>query len=163
MWTCITKPSSCTTLAYITACFQCHKRSLLSQCWALTHFLFSRETRWDVGIPGVCTAFAALRGRLQSGHRQATSHQQENNTSRDQCEYRQGAQADRLATFSHLRVQTYACSWFSFILFLVLFQSLFERQGMTLHGVLHPGIERGHIQIPKGMSRTKSFGKPPLL
>ncbi|XP_029952760.1 SH3 and multiple ankyrin repeat domains protein 3 isoform X2 [Salarias fasciatus] len=36
--------------------------------------------------------------------------------------------------------------------------SLFERQGMTLHGGLHPGIERGHIQLPKGMSRTKSFG-----
>lgn len=38
-------------------------------------------------------------------------------------------------------------------------QSLFERQGMTLHGTLHPGIERGHIPLPKGMSRTKSFGK----
>lgn len=38
-------------------------------------------------------------------------------------------------------------------------QSLFERQGMTLHGDLHPGIERGHIPLPKGMSRTKSFGK----
>uniref|UniRef100_A0A087YJ44 SH3 and multiple ankyrin repeat domains 3a n=1 Tax=Poecilia formosa TaxID=48698 RepID=A0A087YJ44_POEFO len=37
--------------------------------------------------------------------------------------------------------------------------SLFERQGMTLHGGLHPGIERGHIPFPKGMSRTKSFGK----
>uniref|UniRef100_UPI0037E81188 SH3 and multiple ankyrin repeat domains protein 3 n=1 Tax=Semicossyphus pulcher TaxID=241346 RepID=UPI0037E81188 len=36
--------------------------------------------------------------------------------------------------------------------------SLFERQGMTLHGALHPGIERGHIPVPKGMSRTKSFG-----
>uniref|UniRef100_A0A674MRT5 SH3 and multiple ankyrin repeat domains protein 3 n=1 Tax=Takifugu rubripes TaxID=31033 RepID=A0A674MRT5_TAKRU len=37
--------------------------------------------------------------------------------------------------------------------------SLFERQGMTFHGgILHPGIERGHIPIPKGMSRTKSFG-----
>ncbi|KAM9855036.1 SH3 and multiple ankyrin repeat domains protein 3 [Aulostomus maculatus] len=36
--------------------------------------------------------------------------------------------------------------------------SLFERQGMTLHGGLHPGMERGHIPIPKGMSRTKSFG-----
>lgn len=47
------------------------------------------------------------------------------------------------------------------ILFLFVFfmQSLFERQGMTLHGGLHPGIERGHIQLPKGMSRTKSFGK----
>lgn len=38
-------------------------------------------------------------------------------------------------------------------------QSLFERQGMTLHGGLHPGMERGHIALPKGMSRTKSFGK----
>ncbi|CAJ1056886.1 SH3 and multiple ankyrin repeat domains protein 3 [Xyrichtys novacula] len=36
--------------------------------------------------------------------------------------------------------------------------SLFERQGMTLHGALHPGIERGHMPVPKGMSRTKSFG-----
>nr|XP_033491468.1 SH3 and multiple ankyrin repeat domains protein 3 [Epinephelus lanceolatus] len=36
--------------------------------------------------------------------------------------------------------------------------SLFERQGMTLHGGLHPGVERGHIPLPKGMSRTKSFG-----
>ncbi|KAA8590206.1 hypothetical protein FQN60_014140, partial [Etheostoma spectabile] len=36
--------------------------------------------------------------------------------------------------------------------------SLFERQGMTLHGGLHPGIERSHIPLPKGMSRTKSFG-----
>ncbi|XP_013867769.1 SH3 and multiple ankyrin repeat domains protein 3 isoform X4 [Austrofundulus limnaeus] len=36
--------------------------------------------------------------------------------------------------------------------------SLFERQGMTLHGGLHPGIERGHIPLSKGMSRTKSFG-----
>lgn len=41
----------------------------------------------------------------------------------------------------------------------VLLQSLFERQGMTLHGGLHPGMERGHIPLPKGMSRTKSFGK----
>ncbi|XP_026166532.1 SH3 and multiple ankyrin repeat domains protein 3 isoform X2 [Mastacembelus armatus] len=36
--------------------------------------------------------------------------------------------------------------------------SLFERQGMALHGGLHPGLERGHIPLPKGMSRTKSFG-----
>ncbi|XP_059917521.1 SH3 and multiple ankyrin repeat domains protein 3 [Gadus macrocephalus] len=36
--------------------------------------------------------------------------------------------------------------------------SLFERQGMLLHGGLHPGIERGHMPVPKGMSRTKSFG-----
>lgn len=42
----------------------------------------------------------------------------------------------------------------------VVIQSLFERQGMILHGGgLHPGIERGHIPLPKGMSRTKSFGK----
>ncbi|CAL8376195.1 unnamed protein product [Arctogadus glacialis] len=36
--------------------------------------------------------------------------------------------------------------------------SLFERQGMLLHGGLHPGIERAHMPVPKGMSRTKSFG-----
>ncbi|XP_016888692.1 SH3 and multiple ankyrin repeat domains protein 3 isoform X3 [Cynoglossus semilaevis] len=36
--------------------------------------------------------------------------------------------------------------------------SLFERQGMTLHGRLHTAVERGHILLPKGMSRTKSFG-----
>uniref|UniRef100_A0A674DDB4 SH3 and multiple ankyrin repeat domains 3 n=1 Tax=Salmo trutta TaxID=8032 RepID=A0A674DDB4_SALTR len=36
--------------------------------------------------------------------------------------------------------------------------SLFERQGMALHGGLHPGMERGHMQLPRGMSRTKSFG-----
>ncbi|KAM6961408.1 SH3 and multiple ankyrin repeat domains protein 3 [Aplochiton taeniatus] len=36
--------------------------------------------------------------------------------------------------------------------------SLFERQGMTLHGGLHAGMERGHMQLPRGMSRTKSFG-----
>ncbi|XP_057691965.1 SH3 and multiple ankyrin repeat domains protein 3 isoform X3 [Corythoichthys intestinalis] len=36
--------------------------------------------------------------------------------------------------------------------------SLFERQGMTLHGAFHPAMERGHIAVPKGMSRTKSFG-----
>ncbi|KAG7276737.1 hypothetical protein CRUP_030354, partial [Coryphaenoides rupestris] len=36
--------------------------------------------------------------------------------------------------------------------------SLFERQGMLLHGGLHPGVERGHMPVPKGMSRTKSFG-----
>ncbi|KAJ8373880.1 hypothetical protein SKAU_G00044600 [Synaphobranchus kaupii] len=36
--------------------------------------------------------------------------------------------------------------------------SLFERQGMALHGVLPPGMEKAHIQLPKGMSRTKSFG-----
>ncbi|XP_049339629.1 SH3 and multiple ankyrin repeat domains protein 3 isoform X3 [Astyanax mexicanus] len=32
--------------------------------------------------------------------------------------------------------------------------SLFERQGLALHGALHPA----HMQLPKGMSRTKSFG-----
>ncbi|XP_061085242.1 SH3 and multiple ankyrin repeat domains protein 3-like [Conger conger] len=36
--------------------------------------------------------------------------------------------------------------------------SLFERQGMALHGVLPPGFDKDHIQLPKGMSRTKSFG-----
>uniref|UniRef100_A0AAV2KU70 SH3 and multiple ankyrin repeat domains protein 3 n=1 Tax=Knipowitschia caucasica TaxID=637954 RepID=A0AAV2KU70_KNICA len=36
--------------------------------------------------------------------------------------------------------------------------SLFERQGMTFHGALHPSMDRGHIPLPKGMSRTKSFG-----
>ncbi|XP_061752172.1 SH3 and multiple ankyrin repeat domains protein 3 isoform X2 [Nerophis ophidion] len=36
--------------------------------------------------------------------------------------------------------------------------SLFERQGMTLHGGLHPAMERGHIPLSRGMSRTKSFG-----
>ncbi|XP_045544695.1 SH3 and multiple ankyrin repeat domains protein 3 [Salmo salar] len=36
--------------------------------------------------------------------------------------------------------------------------SLFERQGMALHGGLHPRMERAHMQLPRGMSRTKSFG-----
>ncbi|KAI5098017.1 SH3 and multiple ankyrin repeat domains protein 3 isoform X5, partial [Silurus meridionalis] len=36
--------------------------------------------------------------------------------------------------------------------------SLFERQGLALHGPLHPALEKAHIQLPKGMSRTKSFG-----
>ncbi|XP_077371903.1 SH3 and multiple ankyrin repeat domains protein 3 isoform X3 [Festucalex cinctus] len=36
--------------------------------------------------------------------------------------------------------------------------SLFERQGMALHGGFHPAMERGHMALPKGMSRTKSFG-----
>ncbi|KAI1887998.1 hypothetical protein AGOR_G00180520 [Albula goreensis] len=36
--------------------------------------------------------------------------------------------------------------------------SLFERQGMVAHGGLHPGLEKSHIPLPKGMSRTKSFG-----
>ncbi|XP_061107817.1 SH3 and multiple ankyrin repeat domains protein 3 [Conger conger] len=35
--------------------------------------------------------------------------------------------------------------------------SLFERQGMVAHG-MHPGMEKAHIPLPKGMSRTKSFG-----
>uniref|UniRef100_A0AAY4DKI7 SH3 and multiple ankyrin repeat domains protein 3 n=1 Tax=Denticeps clupeoides TaxID=299321 RepID=A0AAY4DKI7_9TELE len=34
--------------------------------------------------------------------------------------------------------------------------SLFERQGFALHGALHPGLDK-HIQLSKGMSRTKSF------
>uniref|UniRef100_A0A3Q2Z4C0 PDZ domain-containing protein n=1 Tax=Hippocampus comes TaxID=109280 RepID=A0A3Q2Z4C0_HIPCM len=41
----------------------------------------------------------------------------------------------------------------------VWLQSLFERQGMTLHGGFHPAMESGHMALPKGMSRTKSFGK----
>ncbi|MFT7799331.1 SH3 and multiple ankyrin repeat domains protein 3-like [Arapaima gigas] len=36
--------------------------------------------------------------------------------------------------------------------------SLFERQGMAIHGGLHPALEKAHIQLPRGMSRTKSFG-----
>uniref|UniRef100_A0A3B4EDT7 SH3 and multiple ankyrin repeat domains protein 3 n=1 Tax=Pygocentrus nattereri TaxID=42514 RepID=A0A3B4EDT7_PYGNA len=36
--------------------------------------------------------------------------------------------------------------------------SLFERQGLALHGALHPALEKAHMQLPKGMSRTKSFG-----
>ncbi|KAJ8381471.1 hypothetical protein SKAU_G00022490 [Synaphobranchus kaupii] len=36
--------------------------------------------------------------------------------------------------------------------------SLFERQGMVAHGGLHPGMEKTHIPLPRGMSRTKSFG-----
>uniref|UniRef100_A0A6Q2ZAW3 SH3 and multiple ankyrin repeat domains protein 3 n=1 Tax=Esox lucius TaxID=8010 RepID=A0A6Q2ZAW3_ESOLU len=36
--------------------------------------------------------------------------------------------------------------------------SLFERQGMMLHGGPHPGMDRAHMQLPRGMSRTKSFG-----
>ncbi|XP_036373473.1 SH3 and multiple ankyrin repeat domains protein 3-like isoform X2 [Megalops cyprinoides] len=35
--------------------------------------------------------------------------------------------------------------------------SLFERQGMVAHGGLAPSLEKAHIQLPKGMSRTKSF------
>ncbi|XP_062402467.1 SH3 and multiple ankyrin repeat domains protein 3 [Sardina pilchardus] len=35
--------------------------------------------------------------------------------------------------------------------------SLFERQGLALHGALHPGLDR-HIQLTKGMPRTNSFG-----
>lgn len=76
--------------------------------------------------------------------------------------------------YKHVRMHCFVllCSWYSVyslaealkslkLLFgFVVLQSLFERQGMTLHGGgLHPGIERGHIPLPKGMSRTKSFGK----
>ena len=53
------------------------------------------------------------------------------------------------------------CVWNLFVSVCVsvcVFQSLFERQGMALHGGLHPGIERAHMQLPRGMSRTKSFG-----
>ncbi len=37
-------------------------------------------------------------------------------------------------------------------------QSLFERQGLALHGALHPALEKAHMQLPKSMARTKSFG-----
>ncbi|KAJ8388609.1 hypothetical protein AAFF_G00131740 [Aldrovandia affinis] len=36
--------------------------------------------------------------------------------------------------------------------------SLFERQGMAMHGMVPPGMDRAHMQLPRGMSRTKSFG-----
>ncbi|XP_072566006.1 SH3 and multiple ankyrin repeat domains protein 3-like isoform X2 [Paramormyrops kingsleyae] len=36
--------------------------------------------------------------------------------------------------------------------------SLFERQGMVLHGGIPLEMDKSHIQLPKGMSRTKSFG-----
>ncbi|XP_023664711.2 SH3 and multiple ankyrin repeat domains protein 3 isoform X2 [Paramormyrops kingsleyae] len=36
--------------------------------------------------------------------------------------------------------------------------SLFERQGMAIHGEFPPSMEKTHIPLPKGMSRTKSFG-----
>ncbi|XP_026142915.1 SH3 and multiple ankyrin repeat domains protein 3 isoform X1 [Carassius auratus] len=36
--------------------------------------------------------------------------------------------------------------------------SLFERQGLALHGALHPALEKAHMQLPKSMARTKSFG-----
>lgn len=169
----------------------------MSQYLVLAHFPLNRETRWDVGIPGVYVAFSALGGRLQSSHCQATAHQQENNTSRDQCEctYTQHTGRQHMLcwhTFKlnltqnilkstwatqhcitlHTCTHALLCASF-FLVFYALFhwsfesiktcvavpQSLFERQGMTLHGGLHPGIERGHIPLPKGMSRTKSFGK----
>uniref|UniRef100_A0A8C9SN01 SH3 and multiple ankyrin repeat domains protein 3 n=1 Tax=Scleropages formosus TaxID=113540 RepID=A0A8C9SN01_SCLFO len=37
--------------------------------------------------------------------------------------------------------------------------SLFERQGMAIHGGLHPAMDKAHIPLPRGMSRTKSFGE----
>lgn len=37
-------------------------------------------------------------------------------------------------------------------------QSLFERQGLAFHGALHPALEKAHMQLPKSMARTKSFG-----
>lgn len=162
---------------------------LISQYLVLAHFLFNRETRWDVGIPGVCIAFSALGGRLQSSHCQATTHQQENNTSRDQCEctytLHTGRQhmllwyhifglkltLNKLRDTAHpytsvqstcMRCYVLLWSWYSVYSNFgsLVMQSLFERQGMTLHGGgLHPGMERGHIPLPKGMSRTKSFGK----
>ncbi|XP_051580621.1 SH3 and multiple ankyrin repeat domains protein 3-like isoform X2 [Myxocyprinus asiaticus] len=36
--------------------------------------------------------------------------------------------------------------------------TLFERQGLALHGALHPALEKAHMQLPKSMARTKSFG-----
>uniref|UniRef100_A0A4W4EQH5 SH3 and multiple ankyrin repeat domains 3 n=1 Tax=Electrophorus electricus TaxID=8005 RepID=A0A4W4EQH5_ELEEL len=36
--------------------------------------------------------------------------------------------------------------------------SLFERQGLAFHGALHPELGKAHMQLPKSMSRTKSFG-----
>ncbi|XP_065139664.1 SH3 and multiple ankyrin repeat domains protein 3 isoform X1 [Paramisgurnus dabryanus] len=36
--------------------------------------------------------------------------------------------------------------------------SLFERQGLALHGALHPALDKAHIQLPKSVARTKSFG-----
>ncbi|KAI1905500.1 hypothetical protein AGOR_G00016840 [Albula goreensis] len=36
--------------------------------------------------------------------------------------------------------------------------SLFERQGMAVQGVLPPGMEQLHMELPRGVSRTKSFG-----
>ncbi|XP_016402825.1 SH3 and multiple ankyrin repeat domains protein 3-like isoform X2 [Sinocyclocheilus rhinocerous] len=36
--------------------------------------------------------------------------------------------------------------------------SLFERQGLALHGAVHPALEKAHMQLPKSMARTKSFG-----
>lgn len=64
-----------------------------------------------------------------------------------------------LEVFNESLNALYLCFITQSILCMVVLQSLFERQGMTLHGGLHPGIERGHIPLPKGMSRTKSFGK----
>lgn len=72
-----------------------HFPGLMSQYLVLAHFLLNRETRWDVGIPGVYIAFSALGGRLQSSHCQTTAHQQENNTSRDQCECTYTQHTDR--------------------------------------------------------------------
>lgn len=63
-----------------------HFPGLMSQYLVLAHFLLNRETRWDVGIPGVYVTFSTLGGRLQSSHCQTTAYQQENNTSRNQCE-----------------------------------------------------------------------------
>lgn len=140
----------------------------------VAHFPLNRETRWDVGIPGVYVAFAALRGRLQNSHCQTTTYQQENNTSRDQCEFTYTStcwhtvHANSLSHHIHNHlVHNIQCnrSHVSDISNLThnscfsVLQSLFERQGMTLHGGLHPGIEQGHIPLPRGMSRTKSFGK----
>jgi len=47
---------------------------------------------------------------------------------------------------------------FNIYVFSVFVQSLFERQGLALHGALHPALEKAHMQLPKSMARTKSFG-----
>ncbi|TRY56912.1 hypothetical protein DNTS_017071 [Danionella cerebrum] len=36
--------------------------------------------------------------------------------------------------------------------------SLFERQGLALHGAFHPALEKAHMHLPRSMGRTKSFG-----
>nr|XP_055047148.1 SH3 and multiple ankyrin repeat domains protein 3 isoform X4 [Misgurnus anguillicaudatus] len=38
--------------------------------------------------------------------------------------------------------------------------SLLERQGLPLNAGVSWGVDKSHIQLPRGMSRTKSFGAP---